>query len=115
MKNEAANNGYDYNYAINDGSYANHHYNPYMHYGEPQHSYEHLASHHHYAPPHQNGPGPENHHTLHYSQPQIPNNHMNHHHHHYGHPMDGGMSLNPPSHYSMMPGSNPGNNKLLPI
>ena len=104
------NNGYDYNYAINDGTYANHHYNPYMHYGEPQHSYDHLASHHHhhYGPPPQNGPGPENHHhPVHYpqAQPQIPNPHMNQHHHphHYGHGMDGGMSLNPPSHYNMMP------------
>ncbi|XP_046457818.1 uncharacterized protein LOC124204732 isoform X1 [Daphnia pulex] len=116
VKNEPmGNNGYDYNYAINDGTYANHHYNPYMHYGEPQHTYDHLASHHHhhYGPPHQNGPGPENHHhPVHYpqAQPQIPNPHMNQHHHphHYGHGMDGGMSLNPPSHYSMMPSNTGG-------
>lgn len=111
VKNEPmGNNGYDYNYAINEGPYANHHYNPYMHYGEPQHTYDHLASHHQHYAHHQNGPGPENHHhPVHYPQPQIPNPHMNQHHHphHYGHGMDGGMSLNPPSHYNMMP-SNPG-------
>lgn len=110
VKNEPmGNNGYDYNYAINEGPYANHHYNPYMHYGEPQHTYDHLASHHQHYAHHQNGPGPENHHhPVHYPQPQIPNPHMNQHHHphHYGHGMDGGMSLNPPSHYNMMP-SNP--------
>lgn len=112
VKNESPNNGYDYGYVTNEGSYSNH-YNPYMHYGEPvpqhhvetSHSYDNLGQHPNYVP--QSANVHENSH-MHYHQPHV--NSMNP----YGHQVMENNVMHP-SHYNMVPGQNHGMYKEEPM
>lgn len=98
--------GYDYGYVPSEGSYPNH-YNPYMHYGDPQsqhqmespHSYENLGQHLNYQTPSAN---PEN---IHYPPPPQ---HLNPYTHHVIDSIPMQHREMHPSHYTMMPGPNHG-------